>query len=117
MAQKTDNFCQKFTEILGTLFKERRALISMTQQKLSEKIDVSRVTIGKWEKGKTRPDIYEFYNAMLEIDPSFSFFWQELKKRFETNVEPQKKAAEKEKYRKYIEQTKQKRQLQHKNSL
>lgn len=109
MSKKTDQNCQIFTELLGNLFREKRSAASISQQKLSDEIDVSRTTIGKWENGKTRPDIYEFYKALQKIDPNFTFFWQNLKQKLDAIFTPQELAAEKEKFRRYMEQSKIKR--------
>lgn len=42
---------------IGTKIKEQRIKLGMTQDDLSQKINVSRATISSWEVGRTYPDL------------------------------------------------------------
>src|SRR5690554_6171832 len=49
--EKTDRI-----DVLGTLIKERRQLLYLTQTQLAEKMEVDIRTIQKWEAGDRTPD-------------------------------------------------------------
>ncbi|NKJ03453.1 helix-turn-helix domain-containing protein [Rhizobium sp. SG741] len=58
------------TSSLGTLIKERRQGRAWSQQALADKMEVSRVAIGQWEKGETMPALERLLKLcdLLEIN-------------------------------------------------
>ena len=44
-------------EKIGKFIKERRTLKGITQEELSNKLNVSKQAVSKWERGKSFPDV------------------------------------------------------------
>jgi len=59
---------------IGKMLKDKRAEYDLTQEKLSEKIFVSKKTISNWETGKTMPDI----NSLIRLAKLFDLSLDEL---------------------------------------
>jgi len=59
---------------IGKMLKHKRAEYDLTQEKLSEKIFVSKKTISNWETGKTMPDI----NSLIRLAKLFDLSLDEL---------------------------------------
>ena len=60
----------------GSIVRERRKEIRLTQQELAEKAFCSKRTIINKKKGKGNPNLQTFFNliSFLEIDPCLIFF-------------------------------------------
>lgn len=102
MSKKTDEFSLIFSQMLGRVFREIRESSGKSQEEIGRNADINRITIGKWENGKTLPDIYDLYRAVKEICPKQSIFWENVEKAFNPIFEDLDKAADRQKYQNYI---------------
>ena len=59
---------------LGNKICELRKLSGITQEQLAEKLNISRQTLSKWEKGNSLPDI----ESIVNISKLFQIPLQEL---------------------------------------
>ena len=105
MKRKTDEE-KVFDEILANLMKARRQKLNFSQEHVSNNSGVTRITIGKWERGEKTPITFDFYNVLKMLYPNPSEFWAEFSSIYEKRVSPIREAADKSKYLKYVEQTK-----------
>ena len=90
---------------LSKIIKARRDELNLTQEYLSFHSGVTRITIGKWEKGEKTPISFDLYNVLKVLYKDPSEFWAELYKNYEKTLSPIQKAADKKKYMAYLEQT------------
>ncbi len=104
MKRKSDEE-KVFDEILATLVKARRQKLNLSQEVVSNNSGVTRITIGKWERGVKTPITFDFYNVLRMLYPNPSEFWADFSDVYEKRVAPVREADEKKKYLKYIEQT------------
>lgn len=105
MKKKTDEEIT-FDLILSKIIKSKRAECKYSQEFVSSNSGVTRLTIGKWEKGAKTPQAFDLYNVLKVLSVTPWDFWKEFAAEYEANVQPIREAAEKRKYWKYIEQTK-----------
>ena len=89
---------------LSKIIKARRDELNLTQEYLSFHSGVTRITIGKWEKGEKTPISFDLYNVLKVLYKDPSEFWAELYKNYEKTLSPIQKASDKKKYMAYIEQ-------------
>ena len=94
-----------FDLALAKILKARRDELNLTQEYLSFHPGVTRITIGKWERGEKTPITFDLYNVLKVLYKNPSEFWAALFQQFESSVSPIHKAAEKKKFQNYIEQT------------
>ena len=97
-----------FDESVAYFLKKRREELKKTQEYVAEEAGISRVTLGKWEKGEKTPNSFDLYNVLKILHIEQSVFWEKFVERFESTATPMRAAAEKNKYRAYIEQTRKK---------
>ena len=57
-------------EKIGKFIKERRTLKGITQEELSNKLNVSKQAVSKWERGKSFPDVGLLLDLSKELDVS-----------------------------------------------
>lgn len=94
---------------LSKIIKARRSELNLTQEYISLHSGVTRITIGKWERGEKTPISFDLYNVLKILYKDPSEFWATLHQQFEANVSPIRKAADKKKYQTYVEQTRKKK--------
>jgi transcriptional regulator with XRE-family HTH domain len=60
------------TKTPGTMLKEARLALGLTQDELAEAVKVTQPTVSRWEKNQLRPveDQREALSALLNIDAS-----------------------------------------------
>ena len=104
MKRKTDEE-KVFDEILASLVKARRKELNLSQEYVSTHSGVTRITIGKWERGIKTPITFDFYNVLRLLYKNPSDFWNDFTALYEKKASPIREAAEKSKYFRYIEQT------------
>ena len=90
---------------LSKLLKAKRNEKKLSQEIISERSGVTRITIGKWERGEKTPQSFDLYNVLKVLYKNPDEFWEELAKNYELAVAPILAAADKGKYLTYIEQT------------
>ena len=78
--------------------------LNLTQEYLSFHSGVTRITIGKWEKGEKTPISFDLYNVLKVLYKDPSEFWAELFKNYERTLSPIQKAADKKKFMAFLEQ-------------
>ena len=61
-------------EKIGTFLKELRREKNMTQEQLSEKLNVNNRTISRWENARTMPD----FDMMIELAKLYDVSIEEL---------------------------------------
>ena len=89
---------------LSKIIKARRDELNLTQEYLSFHSGVTRITIGKWEKGEKTPISFDLYNVLKVLYKDPSEFWAELFKNYEKTLSPIQKAADKKKFMAFLEQ-------------
>ena len=89
---------------LAKIIKARRDELNLTQEYISFHSGVTRITIGKWERGEKTPISFDLYNVLKVLYKDPAEFWAELHQKFEQTVSPIHKAAEKKKFLNYVEQ-------------
>ena len=94
---------------LSKIIKARRDELNLTQEYISLHSGVTRITIGKWERGEKTPISFDLYNVLKILYKDPSEFWATLHQQFEANASPIRKAADKKKYQTYVEQTRKKK--------
>ena len=108
MRKKSDEE-KLFDKEISRLLKARRDEKKLTQEIVSERSGVTRITIGKWERGEKTPQSFDLYNVIKILYKNPAEFWESLASNYEKRVSPIQAAAEKDKYLKYVEQTRKKR--------
>ncbi|MBR4917091.1 MAG: helix-turn-helix transcriptional regulator [Fibrobacter sp.] len=98
-----------FDIALSKILKTRRDKLKLSQEFISFHSGVTRITIGKWERGVKTPISFDLYNVLKVLYKEPSEFWTEFYKEYEAIVAPIHEAAEKEKLLKYFEQSRKKR--------
>ncbi len=106
MTKKTDDLKKTFNEILGETLKNFRG--QKTQEFVGSRADVSRITIGKWENGKSSPDLFDLNRVINVLTDNPGDFWNVLNEQYQRVIEPKMQAADKEKLIRYLERTKKK---------
>ena len=108
MKRKTDEE-RAFDKALAQIILARRAQLDLSQLYISIKAGISRITIGKWERGLKTPVAYDLYNVLKVLYKNPSDFWNDFYNTFEKNVTSIRAAADKKKYLDYIKQTSKKK--------
>ena len=90
---------------LAKILKARRNELNLTQEYISLHSGVTRITIGKWERGEKTPISFDLYNVLKILYKNPSEFWHALFQQYESNVSTIHKAADKKKLQNYIDQT------------
>ena len=78
---------------LGNNLIEARKKSGFSQEKIAEKLGVSRQTISKWETGETLPDVYQakklskIYNLSLDELMDFNLELNKIEKEIENSNE------------------------------
>ena len=98
-----------FDESIAYFLKKRREDLDKTQEFVAEEAGISRVTLGKWEKGEKTPNSFDLYNVLKILHVDQSQFWKSFVEHFESSATPLRIAAEKVKFRAYMERTKRRR--------
>lgn len=98
-----------FDLILSGILRARRLELKYSQEFVSTYSRVSRITIGKWERGEKTPISFDLYNALRILYKDPSEFWAEVHKQCQEQLTSVEKAADKVKYLKYLEQTRKKK--------
>ena len=76
---KLKNDAEKaFDKALSIILKARRNEVNISQEYLSIHSGVSRITIGKWERGEKTPISYDLYNVLKVLYKDPSEFWKNL---------------------------------------
>ena len=81
----------------------------LAETRIAQEAGISRITLGKWERGEKTPNSFDLYNVLKVLKWEPEDFWTELGKHFEPTAKPLRIAAERTKIKAYIEQTKKKR--------
>lgn len=115
MKRKTDEE-RAFDKALAQIILARRAQLNLSQLYISIKSGISRITIGKWERGLKTPVAFDLYNVLKVLYDDPSDFWRDLFKTYEKDALPIREAADKKKYLDYIKQTSKKRKTTPTNS-
>ena len=108
MRKKSDEE-KLFDKEISRLLRAKRDEKKLTQEIVSERSGVTRITIGKWERGEKTPQSFDLYNVLKILYKNPAEFWESLASNYEKRVSPIQAAAEKNKYLKYVEQTRKKR--------
>ena len=95
-----------FDESIAYLLKKAREKLGRSQDFIAQEAGISRVTLGKLERGEKTPNYFDLYNVLKVLKWESSDFWKELSQHFETSPKPLRIAAEQTKIRAYIERTK-----------
>jgi DNA-binding XRE family transcriptional regulator len=98
-----------FDESIAYLLRKGREKLGHSQDLVAQEADISRITLGKWERGEKTPNSFDLYNVLKVLKWEPEDFWAELGKHFEPTAKPLRIAAERTKIKAYIEQTKKKR--------
>ena len=82
-----------FDEILATLVKARRQKLNLSQEVVSNNSGVTRITIGKWERGVKTPITFTtFSECSIQIRRNFGLIFQMFtKKESLQSVKPPKR--------------------------
>ena len=97
-----------FDGVLAGILKARRDELNVSQEFISSRSGVSRITIGKWERGAKTPISFDLYNVLRVLYKDPSEFWSAVHKQCIEKLLPLEQAAEKEKFWNYIKQTRKK---------
>ena len=97
-----------FDESIAYLLKKAREKLGRSQDFIAQEAGISRVTLGKWERGEKTPNSFDLYNVLKVLKWESHDFWDELTRHFEPTARPLRIAAEQNKLRAYIERTKKK---------
>lgn len=100
---------RSFDESIAYLLRKGREKLGHSQDLVAQEAGISRVTLGKWERGEKTPNSFDLYNVLKVLKWEPEDFWAELGMHFEPTAKPLRIAAERTKIKAYIEQTKKKR--------
>ena len=100
---------RSFDESIAYLLRKGREKLGHSQDLIAQEAGISRVTLGKWERGEKTPNSFDLYNVLKVLKWESCDFWKELTLHFETTAKPLRIAAEQNKIRAYIERTKKKK--------
>ena len=106
--KRKDEIEISFDESIAYLLKKAREKLGRSQDFIAQEAGISRVTLGKWERGEKTPNSFDLYNVLKVLKWESRDFWEELTLHFETTANPLRIAAEQNKIRAYIERTKKK---------
>lgn len=108
MKLKTDEE-RAFDSILAGILKARRDELKLSQEFVSSHSGVSRITIGKWERGEKTPISFDLYNVLRVLYKDPSEFWSTFHQQCSSSLASLEKAAEKEKFWNYMKQVRKKK--------
>ena len=97
---------RSFDESIAYLLKKARESLGRSQDFIAQEAGISRVTLGKWERGEKTPNSFDLYNVLKVLKWESRDFWEEMSRHFEPTAKPLRIAAEQNKIRAYIERTK-----------
>ena len=97
-----------FDESIAYLLKKAREKLGRSQDFIAQEAGISRVTLGKWERGEKTPKSFDLYNVLKVLKWDSYDFWEKLTHHFEQKTKTLRVAAEQNKIRAYIERTKKK---------
>ena len=107
--KKKNEIERSFDESIAYLLKKHRENTGTSQDIVAQEAGISRITLGKWERGEKTPNSFDLYNVLKAIYSDPSLFWEEMAHHFESAAKPLRFAAEQNKIKAYIELTKKKR--------
>ena len=100
---------RSFDESIAYLLKKAREKLGRSQDMVAQEAGISRITLGKWERGEKTPNSFDLYNVLKVLKWESRNFWEEMAHHFEPSAKPLRVAAEQNKIRAYIERTKKKK--------
>ena len=98
-----------FDESIAYLLKKAREKQGRSQDIVAQEAGISRITLGKWERGEKTPNTFDLYNVLKVLHLNPCDFWEELSRHFEATARPLRIAAEQTKIRAYIERVRKNR--------
>jgi transcriptional regulator with XRE-family HTH domain len=98
-----------FNRIAGAeTMRQRTSIKGAAQEQMARKACVHRQWISRFETGKAGINLYSFFRYIEAIGIDLLELCRNIRDQFRIESAPIKKAAEKAKYKRYIEQTKKK---------
>ena len=106
--KRKDEIEISFDESIAYLLKKAREKLGRSQDFIAQEAGISRVTLGKWERGEKTPNSFDLYNVLKVLKWDSHDFWEKLAHHFEPTAKTLRVAAEQNKIKAYIERTKKK---------